>query len=147
MSGAIRVDPRESAVPPPGTGLRRARSDASRLEVVHEARPRVEADDVRRVGDEVRERVDVVEVRPAVAVVDQVLDAADVEVRGPRDALHGGIEYLIDDRDGRPCFFDVNALSNFVADAPNVIGFDPFARLADYLVREAEAAVGGKEAA
>jgi hypothetical protein len=45
----------------------------------------------------------------------------------------GGIEYLVDDRDGRHYFYDVNALSNFVADAPNVIGFDPFARLVDYL--------------
>jgi hypothetical protein len=45
----------------------------------------------------------------------------------------GGIEYLIDDRDGLPYFYDINALSNFVADAPNVIGFDPFARLVDYL--------------
>ncbi|MGH7604815.1 MAG: ATP-grasp domain-containing protein [Gemmatimonadaceae bacterium] len=46
----------------------------------------------------------------------------------------GGIEYLVDERDGRHYFYDINALSNFVADAPNVIGFDPFARLADYLV-------------
>lgn len=45
----------------------------------------------------------------------------------------GGIEYLVDDRDGRHYFYDINALSNFVADAPNVIGFDPFARLVDYL--------------
>jgi hypothetical protein len=45
----------------------------------------------------------------------------------------GGIEYLVDDRDGRHYFYDVNALSNFVADAPNVIGFDPFVRLVDYL--------------
>jgi hypothetical protein len=45
----------------------------------------------------------------------------------------GGIEYLIDDRDGQHYFYDINALSNFVADAPNVIGFDPFARLVDYL--------------
>ena len=45
----------------------------------------------------------------------------------------GGIEYLVDDRDGLPYFYDINALSNFVADAPNVIGFDPFARLVDYL--------------
>ncbi len=45
----------------------------------------------------------------------------------------GGIEYLIDDRDGRHYYYDVNALSNFVADAPQVIGFDPFARLVDYL--------------
>ena len=45
----------------------------------------------------------------------------------------GGIEYLIDDRDGKPYFYDINALSNFVADAPNVIGFDPFSRFVDYI--------------
>lgn len=50
----------------------------------------------------------------------------------------GGIEYVIDDRDGRLYFYDINALSNFVADGPRVIGFDPFVRLADYL--EAQAA-------
>jgi biotin carboxylase len=49
----------------------------------------------------------------------------------------GGIEYMIDQRDGQLYFYDINALSNFVADAPNVIGFDPFAPLVDYLVREA----------
>ena len=49
----------------------------------------------------------------------------------------GGIEYLVDDRDGRPYFYDINALSNFVADAPRVIGFDPFERLVDYLVERA----------
>jgi len=36
-------------------------------------------------------------------------------------------------------------LSNFVADAPNVIGFDPFARLVDYL--EARAGLTKVEAA
>ncbi|MFI5256392.1 MAG: RimK family alpha-L-glutamate ligase [Gemmatimonadales bacterium] len=45
----------------------------------------------------------------------------------------GGIEYLVDDRDGKHYFYDVNALSNFVADAPNVIGFDPWINLVDYL--------------
>ena len=45
----------------------------------------------------------------------------------------GGIEYMIDDRDGSPVYYDINALSNFVADAKNVIGFDPFVRLVDYL--------------
>ncbi|HVT39954.1 MAG TPA: hypothetical protein VHE78_12965 [Gemmatimonadaceae bacterium] len=49
----------------------------------------------------------------------------------------GGIEYLVDDRDGKPYFYDINALSNFVADAPNVIGFDPFARFADYIQERA----------
>jgi hypothetical protein len=46
----------------------------------------------------------------------------------------GGIEFLIDDRDGKPYFYDVNALSNFVADARNVVGFDPHERLVDYLL-------------
>ena len=47
----------------------------------------------------------------------------------------GGVEYLVDDRDGQHYFYDINALSNFVADAPRVIGFDPFARLADWLLQ------------
>ncbi len=45
----------------------------------------------------------------------------------------GGVETIIDDRDGRLLYYDINALSNFVADAMNVVGFDPFARLVDYL--------------
>ena len=34
-------------------------------------------------------------------------------------------------------YYDTNALSNFVADGTNVIGFDPFARLVDWLELEA----------
>jgi len=49
----------------------------------------------------------------------------------------GGIEYVTDDRTGRQLYYDVNALSNFVADPVRVIGFDPYARLADYLIQEA----------
>ena len=49
----------------------------------------------------------------------------------------GGIEFLVDDRDGKSYVYDVNALSNFVADAPNVVGFDPFASLVDYLEERA----------
>jgi glutathione synthase/RimK-type ligase-like ATP-grasp enzyme len=48
----------------------------------------------------------------------------------------GGIEYLIDDRDDQLYFYDINALSNFVADPVRVIGFDPFARVADWLEEE-----------
>ena len=44
-----------------------------------------------------------------------------------------GIEFLVDDRDGRHAFYDVNALSNFVTDAVNIVGFDPFERLVDAL--------------
>ena len=49
----------------------------------------------------------------------------------------GGIEYLVDDRDGRHYFYDVNALSNFVADAPRVIGFDPWVPVVDYIEERA----------
>ena len=45
----------------------------------------------------------------------------------------GGIEYLINDRDGAIYFYDINALSNFVTDAVNIVGFDPTARFVDYL--------------
>ncbi len=48
----------------------------------------------------------------------------------------GGVEYLVDDRDGEVYFYDVNALSNFVADPMRVIGFNPFERLADFLEQE-----------
>lgn len=52
----------------------------------------------------------------------------------------GGIEYLVDDRDGKVYFYDINALSNFVADAPNVVGFDPFVDLVDFLAGGARGA-------
>jgi hypothetical protein len=50
----------------------------------------------------------------------------------------GGVEYLVDDRTGEPLFYDINALSNFVADAMNLVGFDPHERLVDFLVEELE---------
>ena len=46
----------------------------------------------------------------------------------------GGVEYLVSAKDGDPYFYDVNALSNFVADAPNVIGFNPYVNLVDLIV-------------
>ncbi len=46
----------------------------------------------------------------------------------------GGIEYMIDDRDGRPKFYDLNAMSNFVAKPSEVLGFDPHENLVDYLL-------------
>lgn len=45
----------------------------------------------------------------------------------------GGVEVMIDDRDGSPRFYDINALSNFVADPLNVLGWDPHDRLVDWL--------------
>ena len=35
-------------------------------------------------------------------------------------------------------YYDINALSNFVADGPKVVGFDPFVKLADWLEAEAK---------
>jgi hypothetical protein len=64
----------------------------------------------------------------AIADVERLLGAAGIEV--------GGVEYIVDDRDGQRYYYDVNALSNFVADAPRVVGFDPFVRLVDFLERE-----------
>ena len=49
----------------------------------------------------------------------------------------GGVEYLVSVRDGEAYFYDVKALSNFVADAPNVIGFNPYADLAELIVARA----------
>jgi len=66
-----------------------------------------------------------------VDAVERIMQTAGIDV--------GGIEYMIDDRDGQLVYYDINALSNFVADAPRVVGFDPFARLADYLEAEAQA--------
>jgi glutathione synthase/RimK-type ligase-like ATP-grasp enzyme len=45
----------------------------------------------------------------------------------------GGVEYLIDDRDGVARFYDINALSNFVANPLDVLGWDPHERLVDFL--------------
>jgi hypothetical protein len=45
----------------------------------------------------------------------------------------GSVEYLVHDRDGHAYFYDINPLSNFVADAPNVIGFDPIINFVDFI--------------
>ncbi len=64
-----------------------------------------------------------------IAAVETIVQAAEIDV--------GGVEYIVDDRDGSLLYYDINALSNFVADAPRVIGFDPHSRLVDFLEKEA----------
>jgi hypothetical protein len=73
--------------------------------------------------------------REIVAQVERIAREAKLDV--------GGIEYLVDDRDGRHYFYDINALSNFVADAQNVVGFDPFVNLVDYLAERADLTTAG----
>jgi hypothetical protein len=66
---------------------------------------------------------------------DVVEDAKRIVAAGGLDL--GGVEYLVNERDGRATFYDVNALSNFVADAPSVVGFDPFVDLVDLIAARA----------
>lgn len=76
-----------------------------------------------------------VAVDPPPEIIDearQLVTAAGMDV--------GGVEYLVDARHGGHVFYDVNALSNFVADAPAIIGFNPYANLADLIITRARAA-------
>ena len=65
----------------------------------------------------------------AIADVEEIMKHSGIDI--------GGIEYITDSRDGQRYYYDTNALSNFVADGMNVIGFDPFAKLVDWLEVEA----------
>ncbi len=70
--------------------------------------------------------------RSVIKAVEKIVAAGGIDT--------GGVEYIIDDRDGRVVYYDINALSNFVANAPQILGFDPHARLVDYLETEMEGA-------
>jgi predicted ATP-grasp superfamily ATP-dependent carboligase len=67
-----------------------------------------------------------------IAAAEHIARASQIDV--------GGVEYLVDDRDGSVKFYDINALSNFVADPVTVLGFDPHDRLIDALVDRITAA-------
>ena len=65
---------------------------------------------------------------PAPALIEaaeRVAQAAGLDV--------GGIEVMVDDRDGVARYYDINALSNFVANPLDVLGFDPHDRLVEWL--------------
>jgi D-alanine-D-alanine ligase-like ATP-grasp enzyme len=67
-------------------------------------------------------------VEPEAAIVEaaeRIAQAAGLDV--------GGVELLVDDRDGTPRFYDINALSNFVAKPLDVLGWDPHDRLVDFI--------------
>jgi hypothetical protein len=67
-----------------------------------------------------------------IEAVEKIVRAAQIEV--------GSVEYIVDDRDGTVVYYDINALSNFVANAPQILGFDPHVRLVDYLEQEKDGA-------
>ena len=54
----------------------------------------------------------------------------------------GGVEYLVNERDGQVYYYDLNPLSNFVADAQNIVGFDPVPRFVDFILDRAETQAG-----
>ena len=71
------------------------------------------------------------QIEATTAPAEVVAQALDISRAAGLDVC--GIEFLVDQRDGRPYFYDVNALSNFVTDATRVVGFDPFERLVDVI--------------
>ena len=66
--------------------------------------------------------------RSAIDAIEKIVAAAGIDV--------GGSEYIVDDRNGRAVFYDINALSNFVPDGPRVVGFDPHVQLVDFLEQQ-----------
>jgi hypothetical protein len=79
--------------------------------------------------------ITITEAHPSPALIEaaeRIAQAAGLDV--------GGIEVMVDDRDGVPRFYDINALSNFVANPVDVLGYDPHEKLVDWLegvIREA----------
>jgi hypothetical protein len=63
--------------------------------------------------------------REIIAAAERVAQAMGMDI--------GGIEVMIDERDGGAKFYDINALSNFVARPVDVLGYDPHDRLVEWL--------------
>lgn len=71
--------------------------------------------------------------REKIAMVERIAAAASLDA--------GGVEYLQSERDGLLYVYDINAMSNFVADPVRVLGFDPNDFLIDsFLTRVREKA-------
>lgn len=58
--------------------------------------------------------------------VKRILDASQADL--------GSVEYLVNEADDQVYYYDINPLSNFVANAPEIIGFDPHQRFVDYIL-------------
>ena len=76
--------------------------------------------------------------RPGIAAFEPTADVIETvrQAVGAAGADIGGIEYLINAEDGTPYFYDINPLSNFVANAVDVVGFDPLPRFVDFILRQ-----------
>jgi hypothetical protein len=82
-----------------------------------------------------------VDAKPGLEVTgfDAPAGAIDTVIRLTRAASIdvGGVEYMVNKADGKIYYYDVNATSNFVANAPTVVGFDPTPRFVEYIVEVA----------
>jgi biotin carboxylase len=67
---------------------------------------------------------------PPQAVIRQVQ-----RILAASEADLGSVEYLVNQADGEVYYYDVNPLSNYVANAPRVVGFDPTKRLVEYILQ------------
>lgn len=76
--------------------------------------------------------------RPPVTMEQTTLDTQTLaEVETIARAAHldiGGIEFMLDERDGARRYYDINGLSNFVANPRSVLGWEPHENLVDYLI-------------
>lgn len=72
-----------------------------------------------------------------ISAVERIVKASQIDV--------GGVEYVIDSRDHKPYFYDINALSNFVTDAETVVGFNPYHALVDYIEQRLKIKYQSKE--
>jgi hypothetical protein len=52
------------------------------------------------------------------------------------------IANLVNTADDQLYFYDINPLSNFVANAPQVVGFEPIPRFVDYILEQASLSLG-----
>jgi biotin carboxylase len=60
-----------------------------------------------------------------IEAVTRIIDASAADL--------GGVEYLVDAASGQIYYYDINPLSNFVANATEVVGFDPVDKFIDFI--------------
>ncbi len=64
---------------------------------------------------------------------DETIVAQVISIIKSANADLGGVEYLMDTKTGRPCFYDFNPYSNFVSNGQTLLGFSPEQRFVDYI--------------
>lgn len=63
-----------------------------------------------------------------------IVDAVIAIIRNAGADL-GGVEYLLDQKTGTPCFYDFNPYSNFVTNGEQLFGFSPEQRFVEFVTR------------